>query len=348
MPYSREVAEKQRPEGMSTTHMPWGSLLFYGLPTGLNPLEEAQNAEGKEDDVKSSPVIIGHGKGRFKVGKLIAKDDFENLDNWVVQIQERSGFPPAKVEARENSMDCLLPGRGCTAWFKQKFPTRVTITYDVLCPTPNPEIKGVQPRDINNFWMASDTLDPDKGLFDSTRYRGKFNYYDKILGYYASTGGGGAIANRTTRMRRYPREVDGKSTEHLALKDKDEKPGYLITPDKVMSIQLVAYDDVVQYIVDGKLIYQIAGGDPIQVESRDTQDATTMQDAVYDLRRFPVYREGYFGFRMVGTHHIYTNFQVHALEPDDRSDSGDSGKKNSAPKKKKVVYDASVPKPTFN
>ena len=65
-------------------------------------------------------------------------------------------------------------------------------------------------------------------------------------------------------MRRYPREVDGKPAEHMALNDKDEKPGYLITPDKVMTVQLVAYDDVIQYIVDGKLNYQIRRGDTIQ------------------------------------------------------------------------------------
>jgi hypothetical protein len=39
MPYSRKVAEEQRPEGSSTTHMPWGTLMFYGLPRGLNPIE---------------------------------------------------------------------------------------------------------------------------------------------------------------------------------------------------------------------------------------------------------------------------------------------------------------------
>ena len=40
-----------------------------------------------------------------------------------------------------------------------------------------------------------------------------------------------------------------------------DEPGYLITPDKVMTVQLVAYDDVIQYIVDGKLNYQIGGGE---------------------------------------------------------------------------------------
>jgi hypothetical protein len=325
MPYCREVAQGRGPDGFSTTHMPWGSLLFSGLPTGLNPIEVAKGI-GKQTESKpesitvpdSKPLVLGHGLNRFKIGELIAEDDFENLDNWVVQIQTQPDFPPAKVLAKNNTLDCLVPGRGCTAWFKQKFPTRVTITYNVLCPTPAPAIRGVQPRDINNFWMATDALDRDQGLFDSARYVGKFNSYDKLLGYYASTGGGGRTGNRTTRMRRYPRTLDEKPAEHLALKDKDGKPDFMIRPDKVMSVQLVAFDDVVQYIVDGKLVYQIARGDQIQVESRDDKGDRKTEAARYDLDRYPVYDEGYFGFRMVATHHVYSQFQVHALEPNDR------------------------------
>ena len=202
-------------------------------------------------------------------------------------------------------------------WFKKKLSTRVTIIYDVLCPTHEPAIKGVQPRDINNFWMATDPDDPDRGLFDSERYTGQFSSYDKMHGYYASTGG---RDNQTTRMRRYPREALGKPVEHVALNDKDEKPGYLITPDKVMTVQLVAYDDVIQYIVDGKLNYQIRRGDRIQLEGRDSEGRPVQRNAVYDLDRFPVYEKGYFGFRMVGTHHIYTNFRVYALEPAGRAE----------------------------
>lgn len=263
------------------------------------------------------PAVLGHGVGLFKVGQLVAQDHFESLGNWVVQVQERSGFDLAKVEVQDGKLNCFLPGRGATIWYKKKFPTRVTITYDVLCPTPDPAVNGLQPRDINNFWMAQDSIDPDHGLFDSKRYTGQFGSYDKIHGYYASTGGGGANnANRTTRMRRYPREANGQPVLHIALNDKDEKPGYLITPDKVMKVQLVAYDDVVQYIVDGKLIYQIGRGERIQVEGRDEKGEPVSTPAVYDTDRFPVYKEGYFGFRMVGTHHIYSNFKVHVLVSD--------------------------------
>jgi hypothetical protein len=181
--------------------------------TDAAPAWNPTPSAGKQGSSVASPLVLGHGVGLFKVGPLLAQDDFEDLDDWVVQIQQRSDFPAAKVGVRDHKLDCLLPGRGYTVWYKQKLPTRVTITYDVLCPTPKPAINGVQPRDINNFWMAADPDDPDRGLFDSTRYTGNFSSYDKIHGYYASTGGGGATGNRTTRMRRYPREVNGKPAE---------------------------------------------------------------------------------------------------------------------------------------
>ncbi|WP_148080127.1 DUF6250 domain-containing protein [Roseimaritima ulvae] len=273
----------------------------------------------------AEPLVLGRGAGLFRIGPLLMQDDFTNLDDWVVQLQDKSGAAPAKVQVHNKTLDCYVPGRGCTIWYKQKLPPRVTITYEVICPTHEPAIKGLQPRDINNFWMASDPRDPDQGLFDASRYTGAFKSYDKMHGYYASTGGGGAIANRTTRMRRYPREVDGEPSEHLALNDKDGQPDHLITPDKWITVQLVAYDDVVQYIVDGQLTYQIARGDAIQVEARNDQGETVVRQAVYDTERFPVYRQGYFGFRMVGTHHIYRNFRVFGLKPQ-KADAANSGK----------------------
>ena len=252
-----------------------------------------------------SPQVLGKGKGLFRIGERIVQDDFENLDSWVVQLQEREG--KAWVKAQDKVLDCFVPDRGCTVWFKEKLKTRVTITYDVLCPISKDGGKGLQPSDLNHFWMASD---PEAKLFDSARFSGKFGDYDVMHGYYASSGGG---RNTTTRMRRYPREVKGEPVEHLALTERDGQADFLITPEKLMTVQLVAYDDVIQYIVDGRLVYETSAGDKIQVERRDDQGKRVLADSVYDLKSFPVYDEGYFGFRMVSTHHIYSNFQVHEL-----------------------------------
>ncbi|PHS04508.1 MAG: hypothetical protein COA78_16480 [Blastopirellula sp.] len=292
--------------------------------------EKAQETSGE------NPLVLGHGVGLFKVGPLLAQDDFENLDNWVVQVQQKSGGDSAHVETHKNSLDCFVPGRGCTVWFKKKLKTRVTITYDVLCPTHDPATKGLRPRDINNFWMATDPEDPDQGLFDSKRYSGAFKSYDKMHAYYASTGGGSSD-NWTTRMRRYPREASGKTVEHIALKDKDGRLGYQITPDEVMHVQLVAYDDVIQYIVDGKLIYQIGSGDRIQIEGRDSNGQLVVQEEDYNLDKFSVYQEGYFGFRMVGTHHIYTNFKIFSLNPEEHGLSRPTVKVSSLEALRKAV-----------
>lgn len=284
----------------------WIALLSVSIPWS------SISADTIEESSKNDPLVLGEGLGLFEIGPLLAEDDFGDLTNWVVQLQSKDGFEEATVHAKSQTLDCFVPGRGCTVWFKQKLRTRVVITYDVICPVSDPTISGVIPTDINNFWMATDRDDPEHGLFDSQRFSGAFGSYDKMRGYYASTGGG---KNTTTRMRRYPRELDGKPTEHLALTHRDGNPDFLITPDKVMRIQLIAYDDLIQYIVDGKLVYEIASGDEVTVEDLDTNGKRVTAKADYNRDRFPSYKEGFFGFRMVGTHHIYSNFQVHALEP---------------------------------
>lgn len=259
------------------------------------------------------PLVLGRAKQRFRIGELLARDDFKTLDNWVVQIQPKDAKPDPYVKVKDGILDCFLPGRGCTVWYKRKFKTRLTIIYQVYCPIPRGlPAKLIEPRDINNFWLATDPQDPERGLFDPQRYNGDFGTYSKMFAYYASTGGG---RNRTTRMRRYPRVVNGRNAPHIALKDCDGKKEYLITPEKWMTIQLVAYDDLIQYIVDGKLNYEMAYGDQVPVETRLENKETRIRQAVYTAEKFPFYREGYFGFRMVCTHHRYRAFRVYRLDP---------------------------------
>ncbi|MFG0267078.1 MAG: right-handed parallel beta-helix repeat-containing protein [Rhodopirellula sp. JB055] len=261
---------------------------------------------------ESSPVVLGYGVGTFRVGESLAKDNFQSLDDWVVQIEDRQGFPEASVRANDGTLDCLVPGRGCTVWYRDKLPTRIAITYDVVCPTHEPAIRGVEPRDLNQFWMATDPADPEKGLFDESRYSGKFTDYDKMHGYYASSGG---RKNTTTRMRRYPRSKNGKPVPHVALNEQDNHPGYLIQPNRKMTVQLVAFDDVVQYILDGKLVYQFRQGDSVELEDRDAAGKIVQRMTQLGPEGGVAYREGFFGFRMVATHHVYSNFRVHELLP---------------------------------
>lgn len=264
---------------------------------------------------QSKPEVLGKGLERFEIGKVLHQDDFDNLDRWVVQVEERDGFPLVLVEAKNQTLDCCVPGRGCTIWFKEKLKNRLAITYEVVCPESQDGVRGLQPKDVNNFWLASDPADPAEGLFDASRYDGGFNSYHKMNGYYASTGGG---RNTTTRMRRYPRETDGKSTDHIALNNRDGKPEYMIAPGKVMKVQLIAFNDLVQYVVDGQLVYEMAFGDEVTIE-KVRRGKKQQETDNYDADQFPFYEEGFFGFRMVGTHHVYSNFRVHELKPVDHS-----------------------------
>lgn len=261
---------------------------------------------------ESQPIVLGRGGDRFEIGQLLYQDDFQNLDRWVVQIEEKEGFdgPGAQVVAQDETLDALLPGRGCTIWYKEKLKTRLAISYEVLCPEPQEGMKGVEVKDVNNFWLASDPEDSQKGLFDPTRYDGGFTSYNKMHGYYASTGGG---RNTTTRMRRYPRERRERLRTHIALTDRDKQEDFMIQAGKVMKVQLVAFDDLVQYIVDGKLVYEMAYGDEVSTERYRRGERSERIDD-YEKRDYPFYREGYFGFRMVGTHHIYSKFRVHELK----------------------------------
>ena len=209
-----------------------------------------------------------------------------------------------------------MPARGCTAWLKQKFVGPVMITYRVRCPLETIRFPEIQARDINNFWHCSG-VKHETDLFDSKLFTGDFGSYSKMQGWYASTGGGGRKGNRTTRFRRYPREIDGKPCPHISLKDRDGQKEFLITPGKWHTIQLVAFNDVAQYIVDGEVVYQIRKGDSVTIEVPPNQSngEKTVEQKIYQTDEFPPYTEGYFGFRMVRSHHQYKDLTVFRLKP---------------------------------
>ncbi len=271
-----------------------------------------RNCNISTENTSLRPTIAGYGVDKFEAGKLLYSNDFSNLDDWVVQIQSVEGYPEPYVKAVDNVLDAFLPGRGCTIWNKNKFKGRIAIIYNVFCPEQTADIDGVRVRDINNFWHATGSK-ANPNLFDDDVYTGAFGTYHQMNSYYASTGGGGGSkGNETTRFRRYPRIVDGKNVDHIALNDKDGKEEYLITPGKIHTVQLVAFDDIIQYIVDGKVVYQIKYGDEVTVETRDN-GKIEQHKAVYNEEDFPVYDKGYFGFRMVRTHHLYSDFRVYRL-----------------------------------
>jgi hypothetical protein len=295
-------------------------LIFFGLillsfnliPTKTAHSQPAIRGASAGNDTKQSPskpIVAGYGKGLFQIGELIYGGAFENSDDWVLQIEESDAEATPRINFGSGSINVLVPDRGATIWNRNKFRGPIAIIYKVKAPTKYVRDLGIVVRDINCFWQASAPDIPNE-IFNQNKYTGAFTSYHKQQGYYASMGG---RDNTTTRFRRYPRIKDGKKVNHITLTNKDGQEGYLIEPDKTHTIQLVAYDDVIQYIVDRKVFYEIREGDTVRVSRPDG----TYEKVVYSEEQFSSYNEGWFGFRLVNTHHIYSDFRVYRLEPAD-------------------------------
>lgn len=275
------------------------------------PLLALSSALLAQADVK--PQVLGYGKETFTIGEELYSTDFSDQDNWAIQVSTDNTEFAERIEVKDGILDLYMPKRGCTAWLKKKFEGPITVTYQVRCPSDTVMGDAVMVTDVNNFWHCSDPREFDAILTTTdTHYHGGFLSYHELHGYYASTGGG---RNSTTRMRRYPRWVDGKDVPHIALNSNDRKPEFLIEPDAWHTIQLVAFDGIIQYIKDGQVVYEFKDGDTITVETRDKDGRRQKHEETYTLDKYPAYNEGYFGFRMVSTHHQYKNLKIHRLDP---------------------------------
>ena len=258
------------------------------------------------------PAVLGYGAGVFRIGKLLAEDDFDDLGNWVVQQQTPDADPEQGPYARavDGVLDVNSPGRGTTVWFRRKLRGPIAVVYRVKCPTVPDPTKRYCPRDINCFWHCTDPDHPDDVLVygKGGKYNGNFGSYHGMHGYYASTGGG---ANTTTRFRRYPRgkDKDGKAIPHIALTERDGQPDFLIVPDKWHAVQLVAFNDIIQYVVHGRVVYQIRYGDEVTTVGGTTEKRMCTKET------FPGYSEGYVGFRMTCTRQQFRDFVVYRLQP---------------------------------
>ena len=262
---------------------------------------------------EAAPLVLGYGKEAFTIGRELYSTDFTDKENWVVQVSVDDPAYHEKIAFKEGMLDLYMPKHGCTAWLKKKFKGPITIIYQVRCPVETLNDDGILATDINNFWHCSDPWDFDAVLRSTdTHYNGGFVSYHEMHGYYACTGGG---RNRNTRFRRYPRWVDGKDVPHMAVNWNDGKKEFLIEPGKWITIQLVACNGLLQYIKDGQVVYEFKEGDKITVETRGKDNRRQKHEETYTLDKFPAYNEGYFGFRMVSSHHQYRNLKIYGLEP---------------------------------
>jgi lysophospholipase L1-like esterase len=251
------------------------------------------------------PVVSGYGEDLFRVDSLIYANNFIDGSDWLIQVEKTESPYEARIDFFNGSLEMLTPGRGATIWNKNKFTGNLTIIYKVKAPSTYIEKLGVIVRDINTFWHASHPGSADQ-IFNADLYTGAFPSYHTLSGYYASIGG---RDNTTTRFRRYPRIVNGEEVSHIALTDKDGLKDHLIKPDQLHTIQVVIFEDVIQYLVDGKVFYEIKEGDNVQIINAKGET----EEVTYKTTEFEAYDNGWFAFRMVNTHHIFSDFRVYRL-----------------------------------
>ncbi len=129
--------------------------------------------------------------------------------------------------------------------------------------------------------MATDSRSP--GDLFATHRSGKFADYDQLCTYYVGQGGN---SNTTTRFRRYI----GKQDLRPLLPQHDLKDSqFLLLPNVAQTIRLVAAGSRIQYLRDGKLIFDFHDPDP--------------------------YTHGYFAFRTTDSHIQIRRFRVYRLAP---------------------------------
>ena len=262
--------------------------------------------------------LYGFAAEQFTIGSVLYEDKLNDPSvfnkNWVVQMSKADSniMRYARIEAKKLHVH---DPRGCTIWLKNKLKGAIMISYKVTASSNFNESNNIVPRDINQFWMAQtpDSIDVNAkgGLFDAKKYNGEFKSYDPLQTYYASTGGGHTTDyNKTIRLRRYPRKINNVQVAHQGANSRDDDKAFLIQPDKEYLIQLVAADDIVQYIFNGKIVYQLKKGDNVDIFN-DAHDKVSK--GIWGEAPYTLYTEGYFGFRMTRTHHTYRDFKVYQL-----------------------------------
>jgi hypothetical protein len=205
---------------------------------------------------------------------LIFEDDFSSdLKSWKIEqmLGGKSEIINEKLEITDVS--------GCTIWQKKQFEGPIMITYDAFVISEG----GSQDRvsDLNCFWMAKDPTSLDDILKKSTIRGGKFSNYDSLRLYYMGVGG---HDNTKTRFRRYV----GDGNRPLLNEHDFSDSKMLLTANKLYKIKIIAFDGIVQYYKNDKLIIDFFDKNP--------------------------YTSGHFGFRTVNNHMTIDNFKVYSLK----------------------------------
>ncbi len=191
---------------------------------------------------------------------------------WVVEQQ-----PGGEVLFTEQGIE-ILDSSGCTVWFKHKLEGPLMIEYQVTMVDEQGPYDRVS--DMNVFWMATDPIDTSDLFHAESQRFGQFRQYDRLNLYYVGCGGHN---NTRTRFRRY----NGTDKRPLEEGHDLSSPEVLLTPNHKYTVQLIANKGHVQYIRDGKVIFDVNDPEP--------------------------YPSGWFGLRTYKSHQLISGFKVTRL-----------------------------------
>jgi len=192
-----------------------------------------------------------------------------SLEPWAVEQ-----MPGGTVTTQDGTL-VIQDAGGCTVWFREKLTAPVEISYEAVVVSRGGPFDRVS--DLNCFWMASDPKSP---AAMPTGRSGKFPAYDSLFTYYVGYGGNN---NTTTRFRRY----DGTAARPLLPEHDLSDRKFLLEPNRVYRIRLLARDGVAEYWRDDEKIF--SHHDPAPLLS------------------------GWFAFRTVKSHLVIRNFAVKPL-----------------------------------
>ena len=275
----------------------------------------AQNSQ-KHDTTVNKPTLTGVANEFWKVGEKVYQSNFNEPQEWVFQIENKENSLASRIRFDginyPDALEVFMPGKGATIWLDHHFKGAKLFRYKVHLPEDSLHLPSalITPRDVNVFWHASDPVTPNSrsARLDRKRYTGQFSSYNKQKGYYASMGGAN---NTTTRFRRYPRSIQDDYVDHIYLNDKDGQAEFLLEPGKTYQVELLATNRFVQYVVDGKLVYELDY--QLEQQIQNERDGRTEMQTV--SKSFTPYLEGWFGFRLLKSHHVFSDFEVFDVLP---------------------------------
>jgi len=202
---------------------------------------------------------------------LLFSDDFQGLANWHIEAEK-----PGRISAANGVLDIDVPA-GATLWFKPRLEGPITIEFDAIAVSagaPNDQVS-----DLNVFWMANN-VDGRQPVFAHPR-SGKFEEYNALLTYYVGLGGN---RNTTTRFRRY---IGDPVLRPLRSGDDLSGDPYMLAPNRLETIRLVANGRIIEYWRDGTRIFHLEDAAP--------------------------YESGWFGFRTTYSHLRISHLRIRRI-----------------------------------